>query len=158
MSPRWLPLIGPYEVSDDGQIRHVRRGVLKPWIRPGGYPTVTPHVGGRTRQVLIHEAVLTAFVGSRPAGCQGRHLNGDPGDNRIENLAWGTPKENAADREAHGRTARGAKMPHTRLSPEIAAVIRASGERGVALAARYGVTPSAISKVRRGKNYREYVP
>lgn len=31
-----------------------------------------------------------------------RHLNGNPYDNRLENLAWGTPSENMLDKVRHG--------------------------------------------------------
>ncbi|NJK76353.1 MAG: hypothetical protein HC786_30100 [Richelia sp. CSU_2_1] len=34
---------------------------------------------------------------------QVRHLNGDPTCNNLENIAWGTAKENAADKIRQGR-------------------------------------------------------
>ena len=50
----------------------------------------------------VHALVLLAFVGPRSLvegkRVECRHLNGNPGDNRLENLAWGTVKENRADR------------------------------------------------------------
>ena len=51
---------------------------------------------------LVHRLVLEAFVGPRPEGMVARHLNGDPGDNRLENLAWGTQSENNYDKVRHG--------------------------------------------------------
>jgi hypothetical protein len=36
-----------------------------------------------------------------------RHLDGDHLNSHVSNLAWGTGKDNADDRERHGRTARG---------------------------------------------------
>ena len=47
--------------------------------------------------------VLSAFRGPRPEGQCCRHLNGDFTDNRLGNLAWGTPKDNAQDMIRHGR-------------------------------------------------------
>lgn len=50
----------------------------------------------------IHRVVLESFVGPRPEGQECRHLNGNPLDNRLENLCWGTRKENAHDAIKHG--------------------------------------------------------
>ena len=56
------------------------------------------------------------------------------------------------------------KLPHVnpqakrKLSAEDAAAIRASGDTGIALAARYGVTAATISAVRAGKLWKEPPP
>ena len=49
----------------------------------------------------VHRLVLETFVGPRPDGMEARHLNGDCQDNRVENLIWGTPLENGADKIRH---------------------------------------------------------
>lgn len=125
----WRPVVGfegLYEVSDEGRIASLGRTLLRvsrngtehtvsiqPRIMkqsvaclsasPRGYPGVT--LTGRDipgRQHLVHHLVLTAFRGTRPGGYEGAHLNGDQFDNRLENLAWKTPKENSADAYLHG--------------------------------------------------------
>ena len=64
-----------------------------------GYMRVT--VDGHERRVAC--LVLEAFRGPRPKPhYQARHLNGDSGDSRLRHLAWGTPKQNAADKRKHG--------------------------------------------------------
>ena len=50
-------------------------------------------IGGKR----VHRMVLEAFVGPCPEGMQCRHLNDVKNDNRLNNLAWGTRKENSAD-------------------------------------------------------------
>jgi hypothetical protein len=55
----------------------------------------------------VHELVAEAFHGPCPEGQEVRHLNGNRFDNAARNLGYGTALQNAADREAHGRTARG---------------------------------------------------
>lgn len=76
-----------------------------------GYLRVRVTTSTNTRRVaLVHKLVAEAFLGPRPSVLhQIRHLDGNKLNNRAANLAWGTAKENARDRELHGRTARGSR-------------------------------------------------
>lgn len=56
--------------------------------------------------VRVHVLVLRAFTGPKPHGKEGAHIDGNLSNNAAANLAWKTPKENAADKAQHG-TARG---------------------------------------------------
>lgn len=62
------------------------------------------HPVGRHKEP-VHKLVLCAFVGPRGDGLVCRHLNGNALDNRLENLCWGTVKENAQDAIRHGTAA-----------------------------------------------------
>ena len=53
--------------------------------------------------VLVHVLVLEAFVGPRPAGHEGRHLDDVRSNNTLSNLAWGTQGENYQDALRNGR-------------------------------------------------------
>lgn len=81
--------------------------MLKPLPDKRGYLRVGFRSEQGMKRLFIHQVVLETFVGPRPVGYLTRHLNGDPTDNRPENLAWGTEAENAADRTGHGRTTKG---------------------------------------------------
>ena len=86
-----------------------------------GYLLVRVVVNGRRHRKRVHQLVATVFHGPKPSSDhEVRHLNGDPSDNRAGNLAWGTRKENAADRDAHGRTSCG---------PEHGEAVQAGWER-----------------------------
>jgi hypothetical protein len=74
--------------------------------RRGGYLMVALTVQDKTTKVFVHRLVLDAFVGRCPEGQQCRHLDGDPTNNHLSNLAWGTAAENATDRDIHGRLTR----------------------------------------------------
>ena len=69
----------------------------------------------------VHVAVAESFIGTRPAS-QERieccHLNGDRTDNRVENLAWATSKENSAHMVEHGTRFYAEAHPRARLTPE----------------------------------------
>ncbi len=57
--------------------------------------------GKRYRTFRVHRLILEAFVGPCPDGMESRHLDLDPSNNRLGNLAWDTPEQNRDDnREA----------------------------------------------------------
>jgi hypothetical protein len=71
---------------------------------------------------------MEAFVG--PAnGLHALHRNGKPSDNRLENLYYGTVKDNMADRARHGNTVTttwiGEKHPRAILTEADVRAIRA---------------------------------
>jgi hypothetical protein len=86
---RWRPIAGHnLEVSDLGRIRdaQTKRICETPGPDKDGY--VRFRLNGR--KLFVHTLVLQAFVGPRPSHSHCcRHLNGDPADNRLENLVWG---------------------------------------------------------------------
>lgn len=99
----WAPR---YEVSNLGRVRsHCRPGhpiMLRPYPNRQGYLRVALMVGGgRGRTVFVHRLVGPAFLGEMPAGLQTRHLDGNPANNRVDNLKYGTGSENTADRLRH---------------------------------------------------------
>lgn len=110
----WLPYIdcSDYEVSSDGEIRRVvrvlPRGRRVPYLlgqRTGnsGYLHASISVGGVARNILVHRMVLRTWVGEPPTEQHhAAHINGDRLDNRLANLVWASPAENAAHKGGHG--------------------------------------------------------
>jgi NUMOD4 motif-containing protein len=106
---------GRYEVSDQGRIRSLMAGcragtvprrrplLMTPYDNGRGYLVVNLRLTSGYRCQGVGELVLRAFVGPRPAPhFQAAHGNGQPYDNHLSNLRWATPKENDADKDAHG--------------------------------------------------------
>lgn len=113
MTEAWKPATGTggkYYVSDLGRVRRADGLILTP-SKPRNareYPCVYLRHSGVRKRVAVHRLVALNFLGLPPfAGAEVRHLDGDHCNPRWDNLAWGSRKDNAADREAHGRTARG---------------------------------------------------
>lgn len=75
--------------------RQVGGKLLKQFVNPRGYCYVRMDNVRRP----VHHIVLEAFGFPRPDGYMARHINDIQTDNRIENLAWGTAKDNANDRQ-----------------------------------------------------------
>jgi hypothetical protein len=119
---RWRPIPGyegSYEVSDLGSVRSLDRitdrgrkwrgRTLAPAVMPRGYLIVTLWRDGKQRSALVHRLVLSAFVGPAPDGTEALHGDGDPANNMLSNLSWGTHAENQADQVAHGTHANASK-------------------------------------------------
>jgi len=104
-----------YEVTKDGRVfsvghnwRGYGRREMAQQPDDHGYPSVRLTVSGKRTRLAAHRLVAATYLPPRPSAAhEVRHLNGIKTDNRAANLTWGTRAENAADREAHGRTSRG---------------------------------------------------
>lgn len=57
---------------------------------------------GKSNGYRVHQLVALTFLGVRPDGMEVRHINDDPSDNREQNLAYGTRRENMLDRGRNG--------------------------------------------------------
>jgi len=79
-------------------------------------------------------------------------------DNRTccnpDHLFLGTRADNYADCKAKDRHQRGERSPKSKLTDKAAKVIRRSKLKGATLAAMFGVSESAISKVRCGRSWK----
>jgi NTP pyrophosphatase (non-canonical NTP hydrolase) len=64
----------------------------------GGYEWVTLYGQGSPRKVRVHDLVAFQFLGTRPEGLQILHLDDNPLNNHVDNLRYGTPRENAIDK------------------------------------------------------------
>lgn len=172
---RWLPVPGwqdYYEVSDRGRVRSLDRTVRCSWgaihFRPGVvmkltrrsrrpdspvYEAVVLRIGKRIERWMIHRLVLTVFVGASRNGEEGRHLNGDSLDNRLTNLAWGTHKENEADKLAYGGRPLGERHPQAKLTVAQVRAIRAMprSRRDADIAAEYGVSKATVTHIQSGR-------
>lgn len=100
----WLPFPQnpDYLVSSDGQVLGLRRSILKARRNKYGYLQLFIKVATTFKTFEVHRVVCETFHGAPAPGHQVRHLNGDQLDNRADNLAWGTCRENAQDRVLHG--------------------------------------------------------
>lgn len=101
-----MPGFDGYYATTEGRIWSTRewRGTRGRWLRGGVHSRRTGHLSVMLAGAhhLTHAVVALTFLGPRPEGLQVRHLNGDPTDNRVVNLAYGTAKENRQDTLLHG--------------------------------------------------------
>lgn len=145
---RRIPGLSGYGISRDGEVwaetRPHRPGrVLSTHSDARGYRRVT--IEGTAR--LVHRLLLSAFVRPPTEYEVGRHLDDDPTNNALENLAWGTYGDNAADmrRNGNGRTGRPRKLTDEQCAGIRSA--RAAGSTMATIAADFGVSVSLVSRI-----------
>ncbi len=84
--------------------------VLTQDLNSDGYPSVRIIVNGQRTRKTVHSLLAEVFLPLRPTSSHEiRHLDGVRTNNDLDNLTWGTSKDNADDRERHGHTSRGTK-------------------------------------------------
>lgn len=169
---QWKPVAAPgyehaYEVSTLGRVRRLmtdsqNKAKKGDFINPsypglGIYQQYALCVNRRYSRWLAHRLVLMTFVGEPPTpDHQAAHINGNPKDNRLENLCWKTAKENDLDKDQHGTRQRGIKHGCHKLTDEQVIDIRrkrSEGVSGIDIADKYGITPQNVSKIVCGKNW-----
>lgn len=155
-----------YQVSSIGRVRSVNPKryrnsggfyYLKPSPDKNGYQGVDLYEAKTHHCVNVHTLVLEAFVGPCPEGMQCRHLDGNPANNRLGNLKWGTAKENADDRTRHGTTCQGSDHHRAIVDEDDVLRIReryANGEYASDLAAEHGFTQQALQKLVNGASWK----
>lgn len=137
----WLDVVdweGLYMVSDMGDVKSLSRRVgqsrwpgstgrtlrertLKPGTDGRGYKSVRLCRDGKGYMRKVHVLVLTAHVGPRPPGMEGCHGPAGNGVNRLDNLRWDTPSENALDVIRHGNNPQVKKTTCPRNHPLVGA-------------------------------------
>lgn len=153
-----------YFAGADGNIYSTRSGALRllqKRIHRGYYHVTvqTPHALSRKVKEPVHKLILWAFVGLRPDGMVCRHLNGNALDNRIENICWGTPKENALDAIKHGTAVclrHGEQSVAAKLTLQDVLAIRQQYAQGALqreIAADFGITQRHVSDIVRTKTW-----
>lgn len=93
---RDIPGYDNYEVNRAGQVRR-KAQILKPGSIPSGHLTVALCKGsGKPKSMYVHRLVAQAFLENPDDKPLVNHKNGNPKDNRLDNLEWSTYAENVA--------------------------------------------------------------
>lgn len=153
-----IPGYPNHEISRVGVVRRCKAGATRPagWIvKPT--PANTGHLrvkltnNGVKKVLSVHRLVLIAWCREPLDGEVARHLDGHPSNNDVCNLAWGSQKENLADRRRHGRSYDGQRNPNARLDVEDVLAIRSefTGKFGdyMKLSRKYGVSDSQVHQI-----------
>lgn len=152
---------GKYQASSLGRIRSLDRQIGTPGtvgckfmkgrvLRPG--PTKDGHLyvvlGHGAAGKPVHQLIALTFIGPRPEGMDVCHNDGDPTNNRADNLRYDTRTNNILDVYRAGKRWRKLSLEDVR-----AILQEPMSVTGVSLAKKYNVSAQAISRIRsrRGK-------
>ena len=92
---------GQYKINEQGVIIGPYAKKLRVYT-DGNYPKVYLYSNGTRRTLMVHTLLMLAWRGPRPEGMVIRHLDGNPLNYDLSNLAYGTYQENESDKKAHG--------------------------------------------------------
>ena len=123
---RQIPGWPGYYATTGGQIigKRSKEPLQQTLSKSGNYPTVTVYKDGKTYVKRVHYFLLITFVGPRPTGYCCRHLDGNSQNNDLDNICWGTYKENTQDAVDHGTFQRGERNGKAKLTDDTVREIR----------------------------------
>lgn len=144
-SEEWRAVPGyvDYEVSSAGRVRRATPHkqfpagyLLRQKRNRHGYLVVALSRNGKYWHTSVHRLVALTFLGDPPTPMhEVAHGDGRPTNNRLNNLRWATPAENAADRARHGQwhLPRGEQHAQAVLTDQIVMAMRSLHRHGMTL-------------------------
>lgn len=164
---------GNYQASTFGRIRSLTRevhrktrfGGVAVWLYKGKVLKTAPKESGHLNVNLgarntkkVHRLILETFVGPCPLGYECLHADGDPTNNYLNNLRWGTRFENRADISAHAQMYRRRQGSTWLSEATISAIKRDLADTNKpsqkVLAKKYGVHFNTINNINRGYTHK----
>ena len=94
---------GLYQVSDLGNIKSITRNkILKHTVDKDGRVSIQLSKKGIRKTNKVCRFVALAFIGEKPEGYHVCHIDGDKENNKLSNLRYDIPTENAIDFYRYG--------------------------------------------------------
>ena len=147
-------------MTEDGVVVSPKGVLLRLGTSPTGYWRFS--VGGPNRGDLgVHRLAALQWFGKiiLEAGVQVRHLNGNPKDNRKENLSFGSQSDNQLDIPLEVRMERAFKgaSKTRKLSPAQVEELRRERRNGASyrqLRDKFGIGKTTAAYICNGRTYR----
>lgn len=101
-----------YVIYKDGKVwSNIKKKFLAPYKDKRGYKRVDLIINGERKTFLLHRLVAQAFILNPENKPCIDHIDGNPENNRVENLRWVTHKENNNNYITRIRAKRNHKSP-----------------------------------------------
>jgi hypothetical protein len=145
-----------YRVSTEGGVLGKKGKPLKPYKTKDGYLEVNLSEKGVTKKFNIHRLVAETFLCNPEGLPQVNHLDGDPGNNHLQNLEWCSASRNQIHScDVLGKN-RGSKQHMARLSEsDVRSILRLLANNiGVTrIAKMFSVSPVTIANIKAGSTW-----
>ena len=103
-----MKIYNNYSVSEDGTVINTNTGrILKAEITKYGYRRITLCFRGNKERWLLHRLVAALYIPNPDNKPCVNHIDGDKGNNHVDNLEWVTHAEN----EQHSVDVLGKRSP-----------------------------------------------
>ena len=83
-----------YSVSNEGEVKNDKTNRKMTLGFHQGYRTVGLKVNGKNKGLRVHRLVANVFIPNPEKKPYVNHIDGNRGNNKLENLEWVTPSEN----------------------------------------------------------------
>ena len=177
MQTLWKPIIGYehlYEVSNFGNIKRLTKEIvriqgnyikkdkiLKNTMLSDGYLSVSIfNKDGKQVQHKVHRLVAEAFITNTENYPIVLHLDNDKTNNTVNNLKWGTHKQNTQQALSDGLMKKGDNHPSSKLTEKQVYSIKeelADGGNHRIIAEKYNVAKNTISSINQGLSWKHVI-
>lgn len=165
MEEIWKPLpeCDAYEVSSLGRVKRVTPAkgtranrMINPSRDRGGRMVFNVTDGGKRKQIKLHRAVASTFLGPCPEGYEVAHLDGNQENNALNNLKYATPTENNRHKAGHGTQPVGEGVWCSKLTADAVTAMRNDypGKSYAKLALEHGVSVGSVVQVIKRRSWK----
>ena len=153
---------GYYRVSNLGRVKSLPRKMVAKTRYVGsddgdGYIVARLRKDGKRTKFFVHTLVLEVFDRKALPDEECRHLDGNRQNNHINNLKWGTHKENGKDMIRHGRSNKGSRNLGSKLKEGevllIKKILKANIVSQRFIAKMFKMSQPAINEINTGKSW-----
>jgi hypothetical protein len=150
----WKSILGypKYEVSNMGNVRRNNKQ-LNLFIVKGYLSFNVIEEGKRRKSMRVHREVAKAFLGNHPDMIV-RHIDGNPLNCKLSNIAWGTHRDNEEDKINHGKSLMGSNNHRAKITEKDAIFIKQSEMTAKELTKKFNIGYRSIWAIKTGRTWK----
>jgi hypothetical protein len=146
-----------YSVSNTGYVRNISGKILKGIETRQGYLRLSLWHNKKVFSIAVHRMVAETFLDNKENKPIVNHIDGNPSNNRLENLEWSTIAENVQHAYSTGLAARGENSTVSKLTEaEVLEIIECMklGFTVAETAREFKVAAATISNIWNGNTWK----